>query len=86
MSRIKEIIIDRENTIRNYIREMDCLTEHMDEDEADEVWDAWIECGLPYDEDDDEVMFDIVTDTDRYYFTIGVMVEFIKHITEEMGI
>ena len=86
MSRIKEIIIDRENTIRNYIREMDCLTEHMDEDDASEVWDAWIESGLPYDEDDDEVMFDIVTDTDRYYFTIGVMVEFIKHITEEMGV
>ena len=86
MSRIKEIIIDRENTIRNYIREMDCLTEHMDEDDADEVWDAWIESGLPYDEDDDEVMFDIVTDTDRYYYTIGLMVEFIRVTAEEMGI
>ena len=86
MSRIKEIIIDRENTIRNYIREMDCLVEHMDENEADEVWDAWIESGLPYDEDDDEVMFDIVTDTERYYYTIGLMVEFIRVTTEEMGV
>lgn len=86
MSRIKEIIIDRENTLRNYIREMDCLTEHMDENDADEVWDAWIESGLPYDEDDDEVMFDIVTDTERYYYTIGLMVEFIRVTTEEMGV
>lgn len=85
MSRIKEVIIDRENTIRNYIREMDCLTEHMDEDTANEVWDAWIEFGLPYDEDDDEEMFDVVTDTDRYYYSIGVMVEFIRRISEEMG-
>lgn len=86
MSRIKEIIIDRENTIRNYIREMDCLTENMDEDTAGEVWEAWIESGLPYDEDDDEVMFDIVTDTERYYYTIGLMVEFIRVTTEELEV
>ena len=86
MSRIKEIIIDRENTIRDYIREMAWLTEQMDDDTADEVWDAWVEFGLPYDDEDDDVLFDVVTDTDRYYYTIGVMVEFIKHITEEMGV
>lgn len=85
MSRIKEIIIDRENTIRNYIREMACLTEQMDDDTSDEVWDTWREFGLPYDDEDDDILFDVVTDTDRYYYTIGVMVEFIKHITEEMG-
>ena len=86
MSRIKEIIIDRENTIRNYIREMACLTEQMDDDTSDEVWDTWREFGLPYDDEDDDILFDVVIDTDRYYYTIGVMVEFIKHITEEMGV
>ena len=70
MSRTKDIIIERENTIINFIREVDCITENMTDDEANEVWDAWCELGLPYDDEDMDVLFDIVTDEDIYAYTI----------------
>lgn len=70
MSRTKDIIIERENTIIDLIRRVDCITENMTDDESNEVWDAWVELGLPYDDEDMDVLFDIVTDEDVYAYTI----------------
>ena len=52
MSRVKDMITERENTIISLIRKVAEITEHLDEDTANEIWDAWYEWGLPYDDED----------------------------------
>ena len=70
MSRTKDMIIERENTIIDLIRRVDSVTENMTDDESNEVWDAWVELGLPYDDEDMDILFDIVTDNEVYDYTI----------------
>ena len=80
MSRIKEIIIERENTIINLIRCVDCITEKMTDDDADEVWNAWVENGLPFDDEDMDELFDIVTDDELYEYTINTATKFLAEL------
>lgn len=75
MSRIKDIIIDRENTIIDLIHKMASYGD-------DEIWDAWCEYGLPYDDEDMEILFDIVTDDELYEYTINTAEKFLKEIEE----
>ena len=82
MSRVKDMIIERENTIIDLIRRLDCLTESMTDDESNEVWDAWVENGLPYDDEDMDILFDIVTDDELYQYTINTAEKFLKEIEE----
>ena len=74
------MIIERENTIINLIRRVDCITENMTDDESNEVWDAWVELGLPYDDEDMDVLFDIVTDEDVYAYTIHTAERFLMGV------
>ena len=80
MSRVKDMIIERENTIINLIRRLDSATENVTEDEATEIWDAWCELGLPYDDEDMDILFDIVTDNEVYDYTIHTAEMFLKGI------
>lgn len=80
MSRTKDMIIERENTIIDLIRRVDSVTENMTDDESNEVWDAWVELGLPYDDEDMDILFDIVTDEDAYAYTIHTAEMFLKGI------
>lgn len=82
MSRVKDMIIERENTIIDLIRRVDSVTENMTDDEANEVWDAWVENGLPYDDEDMDILFDIVTDDEVYEYTINTAEKFLKEIEE----
>ena len=75
MSRVKDMIIERENTIIDLIRKMDSYGD-------EEILDAWIENGLPYDEDDMDILFDIVTDNELYEYTINTAEKFLKEIEE----
>ena len=72
MSRVKDMIIERENTIIELMAKMESYGD-------DEIWDAWMESGLPVDGDD---LFDIVTDEDLYEYTIAVAEKFLKEIEE----
>ena len=76
MSRVKDMIIERENTIIELIRKMDSYDD-------EEILDAWIENGLPYDEDDFEVLFDIVTDEELYEYTKRVATKFLMELAAE---
>ena len=80
MSRTKDMIIERENTIINLIRKVAEITEHLDEDTANEIWDAWYEWGLPYDDEDMEILFDIVTDDEVYEYVINTAEKFLKGV------
>ena len=75
MSRVKDMIIERENTIIDLIRKMDSYGD-------EEILDAWIENGLPYDEDDMDILFDIVTDNELYEYTINTAEKFLEEIEE----
>ena len=79
MGKFKEIIIERENTLRNLIREVDCLTEHMTDDETTEVWKAWVGSGLPLDEGSAEI-HDIALDSEIYDYTEAIAREFINRL------
>jgi hypothetical protein len=74
MSKIKDIIIDRENIIIELIAKMDSYGD-------DEITDAWVEYGLPL---DDEDLFDIVTDDELYEYTINTAEKFLKEIEETL--
>ena len=80
MSRTKDMITERENTIINLIRKVAEITEHLDEDTANEVWDAWYEWGLPYDDEDMEILFDIVTDDEVYEYVINTAEKFLERV------
>lgn len=71
MSRIKDLIIDRENVIIDLIRKMNAYDDS-------EILDRWCAQGLPYDEDDLEALFDIVVEDELYEHTIKTAEEFLK--------
>ena len=75
MSRVKDMIIERENTIIDLIRKMVNY-------EDDEIFDAWCELGLPYDDEDMDILFDIVTDNELYEYTVNTAEKFLKEIEE----
>ena len=72
MSRVKDMIIERENTIIDLMRKMENFGD-------DEIFDAWLELGLPIEE---EELFDIVTDDELYEYTINTAEKFLKEIEE----
>lgn len=78
MSKVKDMIIERENTIIDLIRKVDEITDKVDEDTANEIWDAWYEYGLPYDDDDMAVLFDIATDDEVYEYTVNTATKFLE--------
>ena len=73
MSRVKDMIIERENTIIDLIHKMASYDD-------DEIWDAWCELGLPYDDEDMDILFDIVTNDEVYEYTINTAENFLKEI------
>lgn len=73
MSKIKDIIIERESLIIDLIHKMVSYDD-------DEIWDAWCELGLPYDDEDMDILFDIVTDDKVYEYTINTAEKFLKEI------
>lgn len=75
MSRVKDMIIERENTIIDLIHQMESYGD-------DEILDAWCELGLPYYHDDTDILFDIVTDDELYEYTINTAEKFLKEIEE----
>ena len=79
MSKVKDKIIERQNEIINLIRKLET---YEDKDDFEEIFEAWIENGLPYDEDDFEELFDIVTDDELYGYTINTAEKFLKEIEE----
>lgn len=79
MSEIKNLIIERENTIINLIHRVDCVTEKVDEDTANEIWDAWVENSLPLDEDMDELRY-IAMDDEEYEYVVNTAEGFLKSI------
>lgn len=72
MSRVKDMIIERENIIIELMRKMEDFGD-------DEIFDAWLELGLPIEE---EELFDIVTDNELYEYTINTAEKFLKEIEE----
>lgn len=73
MSRIKDLIIERENVIIDLIRRMNAYDDG-------EILDQWCAQGLPYDEDDFDALFDIVVEDDIYEHTIKTAEEFLRTI------
>ena len=73
MSRVKDMIIERENTIIDLIHKMASYDD-------DEIWDAWCELGLPYDDEDMDILFDIVTDDEVYEYIINTAEKFLEEI------
>ena len=82
MSRTKDMIIERENTIIDLIYKVAEIADKVDEDTANEIWDAWYEWGLPYDDEDMEILFDIVTDDEVYEYVLNTAEKFLKEIEE----
>jgi hypothetical protein len=80
MSKVKEIIVERQNEIINLIRE---LEDYEDRDDFEEILDAWIENGLPYDEHDFEELFEIVTDEEIYEYTKRMVTKFLMELAAE---
>lgn len=78
MSRTKDVITERENTIINLIRKVAEIADKVDEDTANEIWDAWYEWGLPYDDEDMEILFDIVTDDEVYEYVLNTATKFLE--------
>ena len=72
MSRVKDMIIERENTIIDLMQKMEDIGD-------EEIFDAWLELGLPIEE---EELFDIVTDDELYEYTINTAENFLKEIEE----
>lgn len=80
MSRVKDMIIEREETIITLIHKVAEITDKVDEDTANEIWDAWYEHGLPYDDEDMDILFDIVTDDEVYEYTINTATKFLEEV------
>lgn len=80
MSRTKDMIIEREETIIALIHKVAEITDKVDEDTANEIWDAWCECGLPYDDEDMDVLFDIVTNDEVYEYTVNTATKFLEEV------
>ena len=78
MSRTKDLIIEREQTILALIHKVAEITDKVDEDTANEIWDAWYEWGLPYDDEDMEILFDIVTDDEVYEYVLNTATKFLE--------
>ena len=78
MSRTKDMIIEREETIITLIHKVAEITDKVDEDTANEIWDAWYEWGLPYDDEDMEILFDIVTDDEVYEYVLNTATKFLE--------
>ena len=78
MSRTKDMIIEREETIIALIHKVAEITDKVDEDTANEIWDAWYEWGLPYDDEDMEILFDIVTDDEVYEYVLNTATKFLE--------
>jgi hypothetical protein len=78
MSKVKDMIIERENTIIALIHKVAEITDKVDEDTANEIWDAWYEWGLPYDDEDMEILFDIVTDDEVYEYVLNTATKFLE--------
>lgn len=78
MSRVKDMIIEREETIITLIHKVAEIADKVDEDTANEIWDAWCEYGLPYDDEDMEILFDIVTDDEVYEYTVNTAKQFLE--------
>ena len=78
MSKVKDMIIERENIIIDLIRKVDKIADKVDEDTANEIWDAWCEYGLPYDDEDMAVLFDIATDDEVYEYTVNTAKQFLE--------
>jgi hypothetical protein len=74
MSKVKDLIIDRENQVIDLIRKM--------ADFDDTVFDAWCELSLPYDDEDLDILFDVVTDEERFRYVISVGTEFLRLLSE----
>ena len=79
MSRVVDMIIERENVILDLIHRVDEITDKVDEDTANEIWDAWCEYGLPCDEDM-EILFDIVTDDEVYEYVLNTATKFLEGV------
>ena len=77
MSRVKDMIIEREETIIALIHKVAEIADKVDEDTATEIWDAWYEWGLPYDDEDMEILFDIVTDDEVYEYVLNTATKFL---------
>ena len=82
MSKTKDMIIERENTIIDLIHKVAEIADKVDEDTANEIWDAWYEWGLPYDDEDMEILFDIVTNDEVYEYTVNTAEKFLKEISQ----
>ena len=80
MSRVVDMIIERENVILDLIHRVDEITDKVDEDTANEIWDAWYEWGLPYDDEDMEILFDIVTDDEVYEYVLNTATKFLEGV------
>jgi hypothetical protein len=78
MSRVKDMIIEREETIIALIHKVAEIADKVDEDTANEIWDAWYEWGLPYDDEDMEILFDIVTDDEVYEYVLNTATKFLE--------
>ena len=72
MGRVKDMIIERENTITELMAKMESYGD-------DEITDAWMQYGLPLGDDD---LFDIVADDELYEYTINTAEKFLKEIEE----
>ena len=74
MGKVKEVLIKRQEMLRNLIREM---VSYEDREDYDEIIDAWCELGLPYDEDDFEELFEIACNTEQYNYIKNIATKFL---------
>lgn len=75
MSRIKELIMDRENQVIELIHKMEAYDDP-------EIVDAWEALSLPSDADDFDILFDVVTDEERFEYVITQGTEFLIALEE----
>lgn len=75
MSRIKELIMDRENQVIELIHKMEAYDDP-------EIVDAWETLSLPSDADDFDILFDVVTDEERFEYVITQGTEFLTTLEE----
>ena len=74
MSKVKDLIIDRENQVIDLIHKMAAFDDDL-------IFDTWCELSLPYDDEDLDILFDVVTDEERFQYVISVGTEFLRLIT-----
>ena len=70
MSRIKDLVLERVDTLIDLICRMEACNN-------EEVIDAWCTLGLPCDKDDLTALLDFVVDEDLYAHTIKTAEEFL---------